>query len=62
MPINQQFFISHDQYQHYSDKALEWFIKGWKLGGIDKKIALLYQEKNNKEAMRYLKEANKYLK
>ena len=59
--MNSKFYIYHDKFQDYSNRATDWLIKSWKLKKIDKEIALLYRKKNQKEAMRCLKKANKYL-
>ncbi len=61
MAIPNEFYINNDQYNYYSTKALDWFIKSWELKGWDKKIALGYQGKYNEKAMTYLKKAAKYL-
>ena len=58
---NFEFYIAHGKYQHYSDKALDWWIKSWKLKAIDKEIALLYRKKYNIKAISYLKKSLKHI-
>ena len=59
--INKAFYIYSQKFQQLSDKALDYFISSWKLKDEDKGIALLYQKKYNKIAMKYLERANEVL-
>ena len=59
--IHPNFYIYCDMFQKESDKALDWFIRSWSLGGEDKKIAELYKFKHEKKALEYLVKANKFL-
>jgi len=59
--MRNNFYLHHDQFQSYSDKALDCFIKSWKLKGIDKEIIILYQKKYWKKAIKHLKLANKHI-
>ncbi len=63
MPIPSEFHINFAKFQDYSNRALDWFIKGLKFEyGSDKwKICNLKQKIYAKKAKRYLEKANKYL-
>ena len=51
--------IHNEKHKKYSDMALDYFIKSWKLKGIDKEIVLLYKKKYDEKAMFHLKKTLK---
>jgi len=59
--INKAFYIYCQKFQQLSDKALDYLISSWKMKGEDREIALLYQKKYNRMAMKYLERANEAL-
>ena len=62
--VPSEFYIHHDKFQDLSNKALDWFIKGFKFdyGSDEWQICKLKQRIFNKEAMRHLELAQKYLR
>ena len=55
------FYIYHAQFESFSNKAIDWFIKSWELDGDDKEIALLHRKRNWEKALKFLEKANKQL-
>jgi len=56
--MKNNFHYHHDLFQGYSDKAIDYFTKSWKLQGIDREIILLYRKKYWEKAIKHLKLAN----
>jgi len=61
-PIKSEFWIDCKEYNHYSDKALDYLIKSWKVKGIEKEICMLKRKLYKKEAKKYLKRILKITK
>lgn len=57
------FYINHDKFQDYSNKATDWFIKSWKfkIDSDEWKICRLKKAIYEKKATEHLKLASEYL-
>jgi hypothetical protein len=57
------FYISHDKFQYYSDRSIDWFIESWKYkkNSYPWKIARLKMLMYKEESMKWLDEAGKEL-
>ncbi len=63
MKISSDFYIFHNKFQDFSNRALDWFIKSWnfKWESDEWKVCLLKQRIFNKKGMEYLDLAVKEL-
>lgn len=61
--IGSNFYIYHAKFQDLSDKAVDWFVKGWKFkpNSYERQICDLKSKIYKREAMKYLNKANKEL-
>ena len=64
MAVPNEFYICFHKYNHYSDLAIDWFIKSfrYKHKSDEWKICRLKIKIFMKKAIKYLKEANKCIK
>lgn len=58
-----EFLINHKKFQHLSDVAQDWFVKSFKYpeNSEEFQICRLKRKMYMREAMKYLKEANKWI-
>lgn len=61
MAISNDFYINDKKCTEFANKALDWFIRSWKLKGEDKEIALLYKKKYERISMEHLEKAKEAL-
>ena len=61
--IKSEFYIYHNKFQDFSDKALDWFIRSWKYAynSDEWKVCRLKQSILKRKAMEYLDKAGKEL-
>ena len=63
MAIPGDFYIKHAEFQDFSNRSLDWFIRSfnYKYGSDEWKICRLKKQIYMKKALEYLKEANQCL-
>lgn len=61
--MQSDFYINHNQFQFYSDKAIDWLINSWKYkwGSDEWKICRLKRNIYMKKALKHLKKCTKFL-
>ena len=59
--MKDSFYINHNKFQNYSDKAIDWYLKSrkFKRNSDEWQICILKKRIYNKEAIKYLKKAVK---